>query len=193
MIRFLSWTYMLHLLEGRNQKPEMGRKGCKETEGSNGNQECVSGLSNGTADLKGYETLRGKLRTDFPRAHMVNLHPGMESGTRETQALWSAAEAGLLWLEANIPSFRCRLEFISCDFYEIQQEGEILLRSRRNAECGSQESLPVAEKLTMGTSWKILAVCVETVTQKPFCLLKWKSFAFISHSLFFKLLHIIPP
>lgn len=96
MIGFLSWTYMLHLLEGRNQKPEMGRKGCKETEGSNGNQECapflprtgadVSGLSNGTADLKGYETLRSKLRTDFPRAHMVNLHPGMETGARETQA-----------------------------------------------------------------------------------------------------------
>lgn len=43
---------------------------------------CVSGLSNWTADLKGYKTLDGKLRTDFPRAHMVNLHLGMETRAR---------------------------------------------------------------------------------------------------------------
>lgn len=42
----------------------------------------VSRLSKPTADLKGYETLSGKLRTDFPRAHTVNLHLGMETQAR---------------------------------------------------------------------------------------------------------------
>lgn len=42
----------------------------------------VSGLSNWAADIKGYETLEGKLRTDLPRAHMVNLHLGMETRAR---------------------------------------------------------------------------------------------------------------
>lgn len=46
----------------------------------------VSGLSNWTADLKGYETLSGKLRPDFPRVHMVNLHLRDGNQGKETGA-----------------------------------------------------------------------------------------------------------
>lgn len=37
MIRFLSWTYMLHLLKRRNQKPKRGKRGHEETKASKGN------------------------------------------------------------------------------------------------------------------------------------------------------------
>ncbi|KAI4554169.1 hypothetical protein MJG53_019468 [Ovis ammon polii x Ovis aries] len=35
--RFLSWTYMLHLLKRRNQKPKRCKRGHEETKGPNGN------------------------------------------------------------------------------------------------------------------------------------------------------------